>query len=112
MPGAEDPRFVEIGGDDAGPDPDEVVEHRPTPLADRFGRGRLLGALLIAALIAGTGLGYLSGRHSRAAAPVTSTVTQTIGAVVPAPATGPFDQLVETGARCSAQHGHQLDLGV
>jgi hypothetical protein len=74
---------------------------------------RVLVGLLVATLAGGIGLGYLSGKHAAGSgAPATTTVVREVTAPRAAPSSGPFDQLVETGARCSVQNGHQLQLGL
>jgi hypothetical protein len=103
-----DPRFVEISDGPRGVGADDVVDHRPRSVVDRLGQRRMLAGLLIATLAVGIGVGFFSGRHAaRSGAPATTTVVRSV-----TPSSGPFDQVISTGARCSAQIGHQLQLGV
>jgi hypothetical protein len=72
----------------------------------------VLVGVLVVTLAAGVGLGYLSGKHAvGSGAPAPKPVVRTLTAR-PAPSSGPFNQLLETGPRCSDQKGHQLQLGV
>jgi hypothetical protein len=106
-------RFVEIGhapitADDA---PADAVEQGPRSVFDQLGHNGLLAALLIAVLAVGIGLGHLADWPA--------TKTKTVTREVPVPVTptstlpaSTYDQLGMTGPRCSAQLGHQLELGV
>ena len=49
---------------------------------------------------------------SRSSRPATKTVTREVTAPPPTPSSGPFNQIIGTGSRCSAQTDHQLQLGI
>jgi hypothetical protein len=113
MPDELEPRFVENihGRGEAGPD--DVVDHRPTPVVDLLKQRLVLVGLLVVTLAVGIGLGFLSGKHAAGSgAPATKTVLREVTVPRPAPSSGPLNQLVGSGARCSVQKGHQLQLGV
>ena len=66
-------------------------------------------------------LGFLAGRAAGSGAPAktavrqvttTQTVTSQVTAAPPTPSSGPFNQVIGTGNRCSMQKGNQLQLGV
>lgn len=106
-------RFVEIGHEPVTADdgPADAVKQGPRSVFDRLGHNGLLAALLIATMAVGIGLGYLADRPA--------TKTKTVTRAVPVPVTptstlpaSTYDQVGMTGLRCSAQLGHQLQLGV
>jgi hypothetical protein len=113
MPDEHEPRFVENSNGRPEAGPDDVVDHRPTPVVDLLRQRRVLVSVLVVTLAVGIGLGFLSGKHvSGSEAPATTTVVREVTAPRPAPSSGPFNELIGTSARCSLQRGHQLQLGV
>ncbi len=122
MPDDVDPRIVNIGNGRARAD------HRPTSAVDLLGHRRtVIGVLIVTLAVV---LGFLAGKATGSGAPAAKTVrrvtsTQTVVRPVtstqtvvhqvtapqPIPSSGPFNQLIGTGARCSLQDGHQLQLG-
>jgi hypothetical protein len=112
VPDESEPRFVENSDRGSGAGPDEMVDHRPTPVVDLLRHRRVLVGVLVVTLAVGIGLGFLSGKHTtRSGTSATKTVVRTVTAR-PAPSSGPYNQLIGTGARCSVQNGHQLQLGL
>lgn len=128
MPTEPEPRFIEMGDRRPGTGSQDVANHGPTSVVDLVGRRRVLVGVLIVTLA--VALGFLAGRAAGSGAPAAKTaaaqVTTTVTAVRqvtatkivvrqvtarPAPSS-PFNELIGTGARCSAQNGHQLQLGV
>ncbi len=113
MPDEPELRFVESSHDRGNVGTDDVVDHRSTPVVDLLRRRRVLVGVLVVTLAVGIGLGFLSGKHAAGSgAAATKTVVREVTAPRPAPSSGPFNALIGTGARCSAQQGHQLQLGV
>jgi hypothetical protein len=68
--------------------------------------------VLLVTLATGIGLGFLSGKHAARSAPAPQTVVREVTVPRPPRSSGPFNQLLGTGARCSVQKGHQLQLGL
>jgi hypothetical protein len=92
---------------------DDVLDYRPTPVIDLLKQRRAVVGVLVVTLAAGLGLGFLTGRHAAGSAtPATKTVVHEVTAPPPSPTSGPYDQLIGTGARCSVQRGRQLQLGL
>lgn len=98
---------------------EDEMDHRPRSLVDTLGHRRvLLGVLIVTLAVA---LGFLAGRAAGSGAPAktavrqvttTQTVTSQVTAAPPTPSSGPFNQVIGTGNRCSMQKGNQLQLGV
>ncbi len=128
MPNEPEPRFIEMGDRRPGTGSQDVADHGPTSVVDLLGRRRVLVGVLIVTLA--VALGFLAGRAAGSGAPAAKTAARQVTATVtavrqvtatktvvrqvtsrPAPSS-PFNELIGTGARCSAQNGHQLQLGV
>jgi hypothetical protein len=129
MPDDVDRRIVEIDDGRSGADPADLTSHRPTSAVDQLGyRRTVIGVLIVTLAVV---LGFLAGKATGSGAPAAKTVrrvtsTQTVVRPVtstqtvvhqvtapqPTPSSGPFNQLIGTGARCSVQKGHQLQLFV
>lgn len=129
MPDDADPRI--IGSGDARPraDPTGVTGHGPTSTVDQLGHRRtVIGVLIVTMAVV---MGFLAGKATGSGVPAakivrqvtstqtvvrpvtsTQTVVRQVTAPRPTPSSGPYNQLIGTGARCSAQKGHQLQLGV
>ena len=128
MPGEVDPRVADVGDGGSGVNSWQVNGNQPRSVADQLGyRRTVLGVLIVTAAVV---LGFLAGKASGSGAPAakmasqvtatqtfvrhvtaTQTVIRQVTAPPPTPTPGPFNQLIGTGARCSLQNGHQLQLG-
>ncbi len=88
--------------------PDVLDTTRPLSVLDRLGRRELVIAAVVAALILGAALGYISGKHAGkkvirvAASPSSTAATRPV----------PTSPVSATGAQCSAHSGTQLQLGI
>jgi hypothetical protein len=80
-------------------------------------RRTLIGVLIVTMAVV---LGFLAGKATGSGAPAakivrqvtaTRTIVRQVAAPKPTPSSGPFNQLIGTGARCSLQKDHQLQLG-
>ena len=113
---------------DPGPAPRDVTGHRPTRVADQLGyRRTLIGVLIVTMAVV---LGFLAGKATGSGAPAAKKsaksprpgpstsrsprprpLSDRSPPPQPTPSSGPFNQLIGTGARCSLQKDHQLALG-
>jgi hypothetical protein len=97
-------RFVEAT---VGPPASELIDTGPPPR--HIDRRWIAAAALAATLVIGIAIGFASGRHSTNGAPATTVTRPAPASLAPSLASIEYPTV---GARCSAQSGKQLQLGI